>query len=149
MIPISRRRTARTIARCSSSGSVPTSAAEPIPRASSDRLRGHEPQLLGQERDAERHEPVDEVQGRQVAPHEDEHEALRGLHRDERLSDAQRHPERAARRLPPPAPAAVEARREVDRDERRAEDDVEGGHRTISAPRSPSSSWLATEQNSR
>ena len=54
--------------------------------------RGH-PQLLGDERDAERQQPVDQVQPRRLVPDQHEHAAERDLQHDHRLPSPQHPPE--------------------------------------------------------
>ena len=78
--------------------------------------------------DAERDEPVDQVQPRQLLAEQEQDGAVDRLDHDERLARAQQRPERAAQLAAVPAPRAQRPGREVDRDQRHAEHDVQRGH---------------------
>jgi hypothetical protein len=68
------------------------------------------------------------VQLRQVVAERDQHAAVGGLQRHERLAGAQQRPERAQRAVAPPRPRAEQPGHEVDPDERCAERRVGGRH---------------------
>jgi hypothetical protein len=92
------------------------------------RLRGDHSELLREQPDDHGGQSVDEVQRRQVLARQEQRAAEQRLDRDERLTRAQQGPEAARVALLPPGPGAPRAGREVDRDQRRAERDVDGGH---------------------
>ena len=132
MMPISRARIAATTACCSDSGSETDGLGVGEVALVEDRLRGGDPQLLGDEGDGEREQgvEVEEAIGRVMAG-DGERAGEDRQHERRALADAQEHPEGAAGLAAVPAPGAEQGGERVEEGDGEGAGDDGLGHARV------------------
>jgi len=108
---------------------LPDRVRGPVAARIEDDLRRGDPELLADQRDRERQQPVEDVQAGRLVPGQHQRAPEQHLHDDHHLPGPEHAPEPGTRCHPPPAPGAVDSGHAVQRDREHPDDEVDLLHR--------------------